>query len=44
MAVIGLRKLRGGGGLALGRTVGLLSLVLVAAYVVAVWAMTAKPT
>jgi hypothetical protein len=44
LAGIGLRKLRGGGGLALGRAVGVISLVLVAAYVVAVWAMTAKPT
>ena len=40
---IGLRKLRGGGGLGLGRVVGVTSLVLVAAYVVAVWAMAAKP-
>ena len=40
---IGLRKLRAGGGLALGRAVGVISLVLVAAYVVAVWAMAAKP-
>ena len=44
LAGIGLRKLRGGGGLGLGRAVGIISLVLVAAYVVAVWAMTAKPT
>jgi hypothetical protein len=44
LAGIGLRKLRGGGGLGLGRAVGVISLVLVAAYVVAVWAMTAKPT
>jgi hypothetical protein len=44
LAVIGLRKLRAGGGLGLGRAVGVISLVLVAAYVVAVWAMTAKPT
>jgi hypothetical protein len=43
LAVIGLRKLRAGGGLGLGRAVGVISLVLVAAYVVAVWAMTAKP-
>ena len=40
---IGLRKLRGGGGLGLGRAVGVISLILVAAYVVAVWAMAAKP-
>jgi hypothetical protein len=44
LAGIGLRKLRSGGGLGLGRAVGIISLVLVAAYVVAVWAMTAKPT
>jgi hypothetical protein len=44
LAGIGLRKLRAGGGLGLGRAVGVISLVLVAAYVVAVWAMTAKPT
>jgi hypothetical protein len=44
LAVIGLRKLRDGRGLALGRAVGVISLVLLAAYVVAVWAMTAKPT
>ena len=43
LAVIGLRKLRAGGGLGLGRAVGVISLVLVAAYVVAIWAMTAKP-
>jgi hypothetical protein len=41
---LGLRKLRTGGGLGLGRAVGVISLVLLAAYVVAVWAMTAKPT
>lgn len=40
---VGLRKLRGGGGLGLGRAVGVISLLLVAAYVVAVWAMAAKP-
>jgi hypothetical protein len=44
LAGLGLRKLRGGGGLGLGRAVGVISLVLLAAYVVAVWAMTAKPT
>jgi hypothetical protein len=40
---IGLRKLRSGGGLGLGRAVGIISLLLVAAYVVAVWAMAGKP-
>jgi hypothetical protein len=44
LAGIGLRKLRAGGGIGLGRAVGVISVVLVAAYVVAVWAMTAKPT
>jgi hypothetical protein len=44
LAILGLRKLRTGGGLGLGRAVGVISIVLVAAYVVAVWAMTAKPT
>ena len=40
---IGLRKLRGGGGIGLGRAVGIISLLLLAAYIVAVWAMSAKP-
>jgi hypothetical protein len=40
---VGLRKLRSGGGLGLGRAVGVISLILIAAYVVAVWAMAAKP-
>ncbi len=44
LAGIGLRKLRAGGGIGLGRAVGIISLVLVAAYVVAVWAMTTKPS
>jgi len=44
LAVIGLRKTRGGGGLGLGRAAGVISFLLLAAYVVAVWAMTAKPT
>jgi hypothetical protein len=39
----GLRKLRSGGGLGLGRAVGVIALILVAAYVVAVWAMAGKP-
>jgi hypothetical protein len=43
LAAIGLRRLRSGGGPALARAVGVISLVLVAAYVVAVWAMTVKP-
>jgi len=40
---IGLRKLGSGGGLGLGRAVGVISIVLLAAYVVAVWAMAGKP-
>lgn len=41
---IGLARLRKGGGIGLGRAVGIISLVLLAAYLVAVWAMSAKPT
>ena len=44
LAGLGLRRLRSGGGVGLGRAAGVISLVLLAAYVVAVWAMTAKPT
>ena len=45
LSAIGLRKLRrGGGGLGLARAVGVISLLLLAAYVVAVWAMAGKPT
>lgn len=43
LSIIGLRKLRDGRGLGLGRAVGIISLLLLVAYVVAVWAMTAKP-
>jgi hypothetical protein len=43
LAIIGLRKTRRGGGLGLGRAVGIISALLLAAYVVAVWAMTTKP-
>ena len=43
LAVIGLRRLRSGTGLGLGRAVGVVSILLLAAYIVAVWAMTAKP-
>jgi hypothetical protein len=43
LAAIGLRKLRSGGGRVLARTVGVISIVLLAAYVVAVWAMSVKP-
>ena len=44
LSAIGLRKLRGGSGIGLGRAVGIISILLLAAYIVAVWAMTAKPT
>jgi hypothetical protein len=43
LSAFGLRQLRGGGGRVLTRTVGVISLVLLAAYVVAVWAMSVKP-
>lgn len=43
LAAVGLRKLRTGSGLGFGRAVGAISALLLAAYVVAVWAMTAKP-
>ena len=43
LAIIGLRRTRQGGGLGLGRAVGIISALLLAAYVVAVWAMTTKP-
>jgi hypothetical protein len=44
LSVLGLRRLRDGRGRGLGRAVGVISLVLLAAYVVAVWAMSTKPT
>ena len=44
LSAIGLRKLRGGSGIGFGRAVGIISILLLAAYVVAVWAMTTKPT
>ncbi|MGE5689011.1 MAG: hypothetical protein ACM33B_00485 [Pseudomonadota bacterium] len=40
---IGLRRLRTGSGLGLGRAVGVIAVLLLGAYVVAVWAMSAKP-
>ncbi len=43
LSAIGLRKLRSGGGTGLGRAVGIISILLLAAYLVAVWAMSAKP-
>jgi hypothetical protein len=44
LSVLGLRKLNAGGGRWLAQAVGILSVLLLAAYLVAVWAMTAKPT
>ena len=44
LSVLGLRKLRSGSGVGLGRAVGIISILLLAAYVVAVWAMTTKPS
>ena len=46
LGAIGLRKLRDGatGGVRFARIVGVISILLLAAYIVAVWAMTAKPT
>ena len=41
---IGLRRLRGGSGAGFARAVGVISVVLLLAYLVAVWAMTAKPS
>lgn len=43
LAVIGLRRLRNRPAVALGRAVGIIALLLVAAYLVAMWAMTTKP-
>jgi hypothetical protein len=45
LGAIGLVRMRrgGGGGVALGRAVGIICLVLLAAYVVTVWAMSGKP-
>ena len=46
LAAIGLRRLRDDSnrGVGFARIVGVICIVLLAAYVVAVWAMTAKPT
>jgi hypothetical protein len=43
LAVLGLRKLRLGGGSGLAGGAGILSSLLVAAYLVTVWAMSTKP-
>ena len=44
LSILGLRRLRRGTGTRFGRAVGVISILLLAAYLVAVWAMTAKPT
>jgi hypothetical protein len=44
LSAFGLRRLRGESGLGFGRTVGVISILLLAAYLVAVWAMATKPT
>ena len=44
LSALGLRRLRGGSGVGFGRAVGLICILLLAAYLVAVWAMTAKPS
>lgn len=44
LSALGLRKLRSGSGVGFGRAVGVICILLLAAYIVAVWAMTAKPT
>lgn len=43
LAIIGLRRTRRGGGSGLGRAIGIISTLLLVAYVVAIWAMTTKP-
>ena len=44
LAGIGIRRMRSGGGRAGARVVTVLSVALLIAYVVAIWAMTTKPT
>jgi hypothetical protein len=43
LAAIGLRRLRDRPAVGLGRAVGIIAVLLLAAYLVAMWAMTAKP-
>jgi hypothetical protein len=43
LSALGLRRLRGGGGTGLARAVGVIAVLLLAAYLVAVWAMAGKP-
>ncbi len=44
LAALGLRRLRRGPSARFGQAVGVISVVLLAAYLVTVWAMSAKPT
>ena len=44
LSAIGLRRVRAGTGTVLGGAVGIVATVLLAAYLVAVWAMSAKPS
>lgn len=43
LSALGLRRLRSDGGTGLARAVGVIAVVLLAAYLVAVWAMAGKP-
>ena len=43
VSAVGLRRLRTGGGVGLARAAGVLAAMLLVAYLVAVWAMSAKP-
>jgi hypothetical protein len=43
LSALGLRRLRGDGGTGLARAVGVIAVVLLAAYLVTVWAMAGKP-
>jgi hypothetical protein len=43
LSAIGLRRLRNGGGTGFGRAVAVIATLLLAAYIVATWAMSAKP-
>lgn len=44
LSALGLRRLRGDGGTGLARAVGGIAVVLLAAYLVTVWAMAGKPS
>jgi hypothetical protein len=44
LSAMGLRRLRRESGLGFGRAVGVISILLLVAYLIAVWAMTAKPS